>query len=373
MKVAELSKLKWALLTVAGVCVNSVVANAAETSSLPKSGKVDIQSAGPIAFGPNGVLFVGDPQGAAVFAIGTNPSAITRPVGEINLQGIDQKIAGVLGTTASDILINDLAVQPETGQVYLSVSRGLGPKAQPAILRVDGAGAISELPLDKVSYSKVSLNNAPAEDAKDRRGASLRTESITDLAYIDGRVFVAGLSNEEFASKLRSFPFPFQETNAGTSVEIYHGAHGQLETRAPVRTFVPFEIGGKPHILAAYTCTPLVKFPISDLKPGEKVQGITVAELGNKNRPLDLIVYKKDGISHLLLANSARGVLKITTDNLNNQTPITEKVAETAGLQHETIANLKGVEQLDKLNDQLAIVLIRTESGAFDLRSVPLP
>ena len=36
--------------------------------------------------------------------------------------------------------------------------------------------------------------------------------------------------------------------------------------------------------------------PLSELKPGNKVKGKTIAELGNRNRPLDMIVYKgKDG------------------------------------------------------------------------------
>ena len=243
------------LRTVLAVAVLAVLrlgaVTAAETSTLPQQGKVDLKSAGPLAFGPDGVLFIGDPRGAAIFAINTNAPATSRPVEEIHLKAIDQKIAGLLGTTASELIINDLAVQPTTGLVYLSVSRGRGPDAQPSIVRVDGTNKIVELPLDQVAYSKVSLNNAPTEDAKDARGASLRTESITDLAYIDGRVFVAGLSNEEFASKLRSIPFPFREADPGTSVEIYHGAHGKFETRAPVRTFVPFNIEGKPHILAA--------------------------------------------------------------------------------------------------------------------------
>jgi len=45
----------------------------------------------------------------------------------------------------------------------------------------------------------------------------------------------------------------------------------------------------------AYTCTPLVQFAIPDLKPGAKVKGKTIAELGNRNRPLDMIDYQKDG------------------------------------------------------------------------------
>jgi hypothetical protein len=31
-------------------------------------------------------------------------------------------------------------------------------------------------------------------------------------------------------------------------------------------------------LLAAYTCTPLVQFPISDLKAGAKLKGKTLAE-----------------------------------------------------------------------------------------------
>ena len=182
------------------------------------------------------------------------------------------------------------------------------------------------------------------------------------------------LSSEEFASKMRVIPYPFVTVDDGASVEIYHGAHGAVETRSPVRTFVPFDVGGKPHILAAYTCTPLVKFPLSQLKPGEKVRGITVAELGNRNKPLDLIVYQKDGKSFLLLANSARGIMKISTDKLDDQEPITARVTtETAGVKYTGIESLKGVEQLDKLNEQFAIVLIKTPAGAFDLQTAALP
>ena len=49
-----------------------------------------------------------------------------------------------------------------------------------------------------------------------------------------------------------------------------------------------------------------MKIPVSDLKAGETVKGITIAELGNGNRPLDMIVYKKGGKDFILLANSKR-------------------------------------------------------------------
>jgi hypothetical protein len=59
---------------------------------------------------------------------------------------------------------------------------------------------------------------------------------------VDGQVLVAGLSNEEFSSSLRSIAYPFQQAGKAAGIEIYHGSHGRFETNAPVRTFVPYEI-----------------------------------------------------------------------------------------------------------------------------------
>ena len=81
-------------------------------------------------------------------------------------------------------------------------------------------------------------------------------------------------------------PTRFSTVSDGTSVEIWHAAHGQFETRSPVYTFVPYTIDGEQNLIAGYLCTPLVKFPIDNLQPGAKVMGTTIAELGNRNRPL---------------------------------------------------------------------------------------
>jgi hypothetical protein len=126
--------------------------------------------------------------------------------------------------------------------------------------------------------------------------------------------------------------------------------------------------------VAGYTCTPLVKFPIASLKPGQKIVGTTIAELGNRNRPLDMIVYRKDGREFLLMANNSRGVMKIPTEPFASAAPIVAPVkdSETAGVPYETIASLKGVEQLDKLDDQRGLVIAR-EGSAVTLKSVALP
>ena len=62
------------------------------------------------------------------------------------------------------------------------------------------------------------------------RQGNPRMESITDIAYLDDKVLVAGLSNEEFFLTLQT-PFPFAEVKNGAQVEIYHGSHGRYEKR----------------------------------------------------------------------------------------------------------------------------------------------
>jgi hypothetical protein len=331
----------------------------AAPAGLDQNGKPDLKSAGALAFGPKGVLFVGDPQGAQIFAIdvGTAPA---NPIGaNFKLEGADQKIAALLGTKADDITINDVAIEPGSNIAYVSVARGKGPTAEPAIVRVDGKGNVTALPLDKVAYAKVALSSAPPAGASDKKGQPLRNGVITDLAFVDGKLFIAGLSNEEFASKLRSIEFPFKSADTAASVEIFHTNHNKVETASPVRTFVPFNVGGQPQLLAAYTCTPLVSFPVADLQAGKKVHGKTIAELGNRNQPIDMIVYEKDGKQFLLLSNSARGVMKISTDSIEKQPALETKVADKAGLPYETIAELKDVEQLDKLGNANAIILVK--------------
>ena len=155
-------------------------------------------------------------------------------------------------------------------------------------------------------------------------------------------------------------------------MQIFHGSHGKLETNSPVRTFVPYTINNESYILAAYTCTPLVKIPVSELQPGARVKGTTIAELGNRNRPLDMIVYQKDGKDYILMANSSRGLMKVSTENIDKIEGITKPVKDKAGLPYETIAGVKGVEQLDKLVKDNALVLVRNENG-LTLQTMALP
>ena len=328
------------------------------------------QTIGPLAFGPTGVLYAADRQAATIFALDLGAEAASPAPGTKDVEGIDQKIAAMLGTDAREIAITDLAVHPTTRNSYLSVLRGQGAGAQAALVRVDGAGAVQLVALDRVTFTSITLPN-PANVSNSGRGG--RADSITDMAFMNGRLFVAGLSNEEFASKLWSVPYPFASADRGTSVEIYHGNHGQFETRSPVYAFVPTAVDGQPSLIAGYLCTPLVKFPVGDLKPGAKILGKTIAELGNRNRPIDMILYRRDGKEFLLMSNTSRGVMKIDTATFAGASAITAPVEEKAGVPYETITALTGVEQLDLLSATHTIVLARTGAGALNLTAVVLP
>jgi hypothetical protein len=335
-----------------------------------------LKSAGPLAFGPYGVLLVGDTKAAAIFAIDTGDVKGDPASVQWSIEGMEAKLAEVLSASADDIQIHDLAVNPLSGNAYLSVSVN-GSDHLPALIRVDRSGDISQLSLEGVRFSKATLPNPPEDKVvgEGRRRGNRRDESITDLAFVNGQVIVAGLTSDPSPSNVRALPFPFRETSEGTRLEIFHGAHGRLEDYAPARTLVPFTIGGEPSLLAGFTCTPLVKISLPDLAPGTKVRGTTVAELGNRNRPLDMIAYKKGDKDFLLLANSSRGVMKISTEAIERQEGIDEKVPDggTAGQSYETIDELAGVVQLDRLNDEQAVVLVQADSGAIALRTVALP
>src|SRR5687767_14979442 len=71
-----------------------------------------LQSIGPLAFGPNDVLFAADTQGATIYAFQLGKAATGSSEGTPDVAAIDQKIASVLGTDAAAIAITDLAIHP---------------------------------------------------------------------------------------------------------------------------------------------------------------------------------------------------------------------------------------------------------------------
>ena len=105
---------------------------------------------------------------------------------------------------------------------------------------------------------------------------------------------------------------------------------------------------------------------------GAKVMGTTIAELGNMNRPLDMIAYRKNGSDHILMANSSRGVMKLDANHLEQYHAITDKIAATHGVPYETIGDLQGVRRLDRLGEDQALAMVAT-GDALNLTTIALP
>jgi len=337
------------------------------------AGKVPLMSAGALAFGPSGILFVGDSLGGSIVAIDTQDSKSATSAVKINVDGVDTKIAALVGITPDQIVINDVAVNPVSKNVYLSASRGRGPDAMPLIMRVDATGKVSPVSLDNAKYAAVSLSDSPAANAAARQNP--RVQTITDMAYINGNIIVAGLSNEEWSSALRSIPYPFTAAPKGTTLQIWHSSHGRYETESPIRTFVPYTIAGQQYVLAAYTCTPLVKIPVSDLKPGAKVKGVEIADLGAGNQPLDMVPYQKGGHDYILIANSSFGVVKLKADKLESYPAINAPtVTDVAGVPYDKISELTNVRHIAQVDDSSVLLLSgKAQSGPMNLSTITLP
>src|SRR5215471_19659160 len=129
------------------------------------AGKVELKSAGALAIGPDGILFVGDSVGGKIFALDVDDAGTAvRGAGNLEIKGINEKIAGMLGTAADQILIQDVVVSPATKNVYIAVSRGRGADAVPVILRANSTGKLAEVSLANIKHQSVAISDQPQQD-----------------------------------------------------------------------------------------------------------------------------------------------------------------------------------------------------------------
>ena len=169
-----------------------------------KNGTPALQSVSALAFGPDGILFIGDSKRATIFAVDTRDKDLVEKAKTVELKNVDRKIAAALGTSPENITIQDLAVNPLSKKLYCAVQ---GVEGTPVLLTIDGDN-IQPVSLKDIPYSSVEIADAPAEDAKDQRGRSMRIWAISDMNYSDGQVMVSGLSNQEFSSTSEASHFP---------------------------------------------------------------------------------------------------------------------------------------------------------------------
>ncbi len=136
------------------------------------------------------------------------------------------------------------AVRPGTAEVYVAIS--YGAERAPALFVVTSDGKARRFDLAAARSTSATLRDAPTTNAKFWKRTPERSFTVTNMKWRKGELFVAGLSNQDFASTLRRVRYPFDAKQSITSVEIFHGGHNLVETRAPIWAMSFADLGGKP-------------------------------------------------------------------------------------------------------------------------------
>lgn len=326
-------------------------------------GNVDFKSLGAMTFGPGNVLLVGDFLNGQVLALQVDDK--TTGSGAIEIAGIDAKVAQALGTTVDQIAIEDMAVHPASRNVYLTVRRGAGADMTFALLRVTRNAA---RPIEEVSLADIKFSTAPISNPSPNP-TNARARTITDIAFADGQVWIAGLSNEQFASAFRRIAYPFTGTHETSTLQIYHVSHKASETRSPIMTFAPLKASNALYMIAGYTCTPLVTFDATGLKNGQHVNGRTVAELGAGNQPSDLMSYTAGGKEYVLVANSRYGMMKLAASDFVTGAALTTPDGGN-GIARAEVSAPGAIVQLADLDADRVVVIQKATGGGLDLKSI---
>ena len=364
----SMKNMRW---SVSGILATLVLAIPSVHAAGSIVGPIKAKSYSKLTFGPNGILFLGDSLGARIYALDLDDRTPLATVKPLQISDLESKLAGMLGIDAGDVLIHDMAVNPISKNTYFTVSRGRRNFAMDfqlpndiasasALLRITPSGEIQEVRLDNVKHSFVEVSNPINEKAEEAwKKSKQRVDVISDMAFADGKLYVAGLSNEEFSSTMRIYPFPFDGPGTASSLEIYHGSHGKYETNSPIRAFLPLKIKGREHLLASYLCTPVVLFETDQLKDKKHVKGTTIGELGSGNYPLDMVAFRWRGKDWIMVVNSTRGVLLISIEDLEKPLPsITTKIEDTAGVPIQYLRN-RGVLQVENYGEKNLLLLSR--------------
>ncbi len=376
---AVLSVVALMLLT-GGMTVDAGITKDAASKYLKnvQSGNPELKSIGKITFGPGGLLVVADPAKATITVIDTHDVGPLKKLAK-KVPNIDAAVAASMGVKPDQITIADMAVNSQSGKVYLSVLRKTD--RQPAILVIDAMGKVKNFDLSDVEYIQVALPG----------GKNSKIRNITGVALADDRLLAAAQSNEEFANKIYSIPLPLTHGTSADiySAETYHVAHRRWETKAPIQSFVPYSNKGKNYIVGAFACTPIAKFPLDELQSGSKVKGTSIVELGSGNRPLDMLTYESDG-KEWLLTNTFRfhwkrnmyGPSKWWGVRVNMDYLDAENINEEAARRNvkqkqgpdgiEIVDQLSGAVHIDKLQKK-EIVVLRDNEGHLDLEIAELP
>jgi hypothetical protein len=379
----QLKQSLWTLLAASAALALTTASAHAQTSPLKDAvtGNPKVQSIEAIGFGPAGTLLIGDGAGKQMVAVDTRD---TTPLkwSRTEIANIKDELAGRLGATGKDIEIKKIAVNPASQTAYFAV-RMLSAKKD-LVMTIDGNGKVNEFALDNVKFVAVPL---PADQ---------NVTSVTGVIWAGDRVLVTALANNNFANRCFSIMAPLSRDGSRTafSTETYHVAHGQWETKAPIRTVMPYEENGKRYLVGAFLCTPIVKYGLDDMTPDGKVKGTSVIELGQGNTPQYMFAYEKGGNKYILMNTQRMGQMQKSNPvgpseywtakvdfNILQETQLvnTKALWRTRGKANtsetdraQVVPAFHGVSHMSQLDPERALVIRKDDKGV-NLQVLALP
>lgn len=287
---------------IAAASVPATLANA-QPAAAPRGA---VRSASAMAAMPDGRLVLADWRAGRLLAVDLPPADPVEP-GAFNITDLDAALAAA--GAPLPLRATAFAWHAPSRRAVVALSMGRGPDAPLRLALVSREERVALFDPAAAIAGSLDLADPPGEGMLWER-TPVRTLTVTDLLPRPGELLVAGLSNASFSATLRRVPYPFAGRAAVTRIEMYHAVHNQLETRAPVRAMSVVELDGAPHLLAAYTCTPLVTARLDALTDGATVRGKTIAELGYGNTPLGVLpfslTYRGQRSDWVLVANASR-------------------------------------------------------------------
>ncbi|MGC1550991.1 MAG: hypothetical protein WA777_20905 [Rhodanobacter sp.] len=337
-----------------------------------------IESATKLTFGSPSTLFVGDWKGAHIYAL-TVPVAKSAATLPFNVKDVQGPIANALHVQTTALRFEDLAVQPGTGLAFVALTVKEGASAsRPALVTINADGKVMVEDLQKIPHSSVAITDEPAADEKFWRNLPAQSLTVTDMRFYNNKLYVAGLSNRSFASTLRIYDYPFNGKSTASTIEMYHPVHNEIETRAPIREMSIMSVGGQPTLIAAYTCTPLVAIPLSDLKDGAHITAKTIGELGWGSAPRGMVTFKFHDVDYALLVNSSRAADLLSLPAISDaaaqpgiKTPINWPADPYKGVK-AIMTPMSAAMRIDNFNDDLLLAL-RRDDATGDMQLVTIP
>ena len=189
-------------------------------SAAMNASAADIKSISRLAAGPGNVLFVADWKAGRVHAVTLAPASQKPSGANFNIFDLEALLSAQVG--GAKVTVEDMVARPGTAEVYVAVSYGAAKT--PALIAVTSDHKARRIDLKAAKSTFTELRDAPSAKSEFWNEIPERSFTVTDMKWHNGEVFVAGLSNQDFASTLRRVKYPFDSKQSTTCEPAHHNA-----------------------------------------------------------------------------------------------------------------------------------------------------